>query len=73
MGNLCGKETSDPFAQPGRTLGSSPKPATGTARLPHRIAGPAAGGRTLGGRMETDDARMAAAQAAQVSSGSLRL
>ncbi|KAF4637416.1 hypothetical protein G7Y89_g629 [Cudoniella acicularis] len=47
MGNLCGKESSpDPFAQPGRTLGSAPAPSnTRTAPLPKKVGGPP---RTLG-------------------------
>ncbi|KAI9816393.1 MAG: hypothetical protein M1832_005060 [Thelocarpon impressellum] len=74
MGNACGKETShpEPFAQPGRTLSSAPPPASGTASVPKgrasvgRIHG--GGPRTLGGPAPsngTEDARAAAAQAAE--------
>lgn len=68
MGNLCGKASkeSDPFAQPGRTLGSAPqKSAEPRAPIP-RIDGQ---GRTLGGGSSGQgaDARSAAAKAAEVS------
>ncbi|KAI9775965.1 MAG: hypothetical protein M1839_000664 [Geoglossum umbratile] len=72
MGNLCGKESSDPFAGPGRQLGSSSPPASsGRATLPNskkpKITGP---GRTLSenthaGGGAGDDARRQAAQAAE--------
>ncbi|KAI9882502.1 MAG: hypothetical protein M1823_005751 [Watsoniomyces obsoletus] len=64
MGNLCGKQSSDPFAQPGRTLGSAPAPASGTAPLPRVSAAPRPG-RTLGGGRDDSDARRAAALAAE--------
>jgi hypothetical protein len=73
MGNLCGKESSDPFAGPGRQLGSSSPPASsGRATLPSskkpKITGP---GRTLSENTHAaggggDDARRQAAQAAEV-------
>ena len=69
MGNLCGKESSDPFAQPGRTLGSAPPPSEGTSRLPAGVSSTVGGpGHTLGGSgpSATDDARRAAALAAEV-------
>ena len=67
MGNLCGKASkeSDPFAQPGRTLGSAPsKPTEPRAAVP-RIDSQ---GRTLGGGNSGQgaDARSAAAKAAEV-------
>ncbi|KAI9747010.1 MAG: hypothetical protein M1815_004739 [Lichina confinis] len=68
MGNLCGKESSDPFAQPGRTLGSAPPPSEGTSRLPAGVSSTVGGpGHTLGGSgpSATDDARRAAALAAE--------
>lgn len=73
MGNLCGKESSDAFAQPGRTLSSAP-PAQNqnqTASVPKKVVvgGPA---RTLGsgggsGSSAQEDARRKAAEAAEVS------
>lgn len=69
MGNICGKESkdSDPFSQPGRTLESAPPPRSTNARssVPPNITSQ---GRTLGGpaRGDTEDARRAAAQAAEV-------
>ncbi|MCJ1364065.1 hypothetical protein MMC16_003174 [Acarospora aff. strigata] len=68
MGNICGKASkdSDPFSQPGRTLGSAPPPRPANARstIPSNVNSP---GRTLGGpaRGDTEDARRAAAQAAE--------
>ncbi|KAI9819926.1 MAG: hypothetical protein M1827_006496 [Pycnora praestabilis] len=71
MGNLCGKESKpDPFSQPGRTLENGAAPSASTSGVPKRtttgqkISGP---GRTLGGpvRSDTEDARRAAAQAAE--------
>lgn len=70
MGALCGKEskTSDPFSQPGRTIGSAPPPQpTPRAGLP-KISGQ---GQTLGpssapSNAEPNDARRAAAKAAEV-------
>ena len=71
MGNLCGKEAADPFSQPGRTLDSAPPPASGTSSIPkhrsasgHRVS--SGGSRTLGGRSNTEEARQAAARAAEV-------
>ncbi|KAH8808269.1 hypothetical protein F5884DRAFT_900528 [Xylogone sp. PMI_703] len=47
MGNLCGKQSDDPFAQPGRTLGSAPPPSSNpTSSVPRKVGGPP---RTLGG------------------------
>ena len=69
MGNICGAESKDPdpFAQPGRTLGSAPPAPSVNARssVPPNVNSK---GRILGGppRGETDDARRAAAQAAEV-------
>ncbi|KAH6719188.1 hypothetical protein DL95DRAFT_391284 [Leptodontidium sp. 2 PMI_412] len=81
MGNLCGKESSssDPFAQPGRTLssatpGSAPAAQNQTSSLPKKVVvgGPA---RTLGaastaaqgggGSSAQEDARRKAAEAAE--------
>ncbi|KZF26399.1 hypothetical protein L228DRAFT_279606 [Xylona heveae TC161] len=65
MGNCCGKESksSDPFEQPGRTLGSAPPPsANQRASVPARANVP---GRTLGGANPNQDPREAAAKAAQ--------
>lgn len=72
MGNLCGKQSEDPFAQPGRTVGSVPPPSNNqTASLPRKVGGPA---RTLGGSNAKDtgdispeEARKRAAAAAEVS------
>jgi len=69
MGNICGKESksSDPFSQPGRTVGSAPTPQTAPRAAVPKISGQ---GQTLGGQSskEPDDARRAAARAAEVSS-----
>lgn len=82
MGNCCSSRDSSPkdnFAGPGRTLGSAP-PRTENAKVsvPSRAAGgqqagasaTAAGGQTLGGGGggggDTNDARSAAARAAEV-------
>ncbi len=71
MGNLCGKESSDAFAQPGRTLESAPAPKT-TSSVPRKVGGPP---RTLGGPApgssttspeDQQDARRKAAEAAEV-------
>lgn len=74
MGNLCGKQESESFSSPGRTLGSAPPqpktaavPASATASKPPRVGGPP---RTLGGgggpSSESDqDARRRAAEAAE--------
>ncbi|KAI9765290.1 MAG: hypothetical protein M1840_007489 [Geoglossum simile] len=74
MGNLCGKESSDSFAGPGRQLGSSSPPVSGgRAALPNpkpKITGPgrtlSEGARPTGASGGTgDDARRQAAQAAE--------
>ena len=75
MGNICGKESkADPFAQPGRTLGSAP-PQQSRASIPKGTTGTGASGRTLGGTSAASgngsgakgsDARGAAAKAAEV-------
>ncbi|KAH7403382.1 hypothetical protein BKA64DRAFT_641372 [Cadophora sp. MPI-SDFR-AT-0126] len=75
MGNLCGKESSDAFAQPGRTLSSAPAASSAqnqnqTSSLPKKVVvgGPA---RTLGsggqstGSSAQEDARRKAAEAAE--------
>jgi hypothetical protein len=69
MGNLCGKESADPFAQPGRTLGSAPALQT-TSSVPASkkivVGGPP---RTLGGSVSSStegDAKANAAAAAEV-------
>ncbi|KAK0392618.1 hypothetical protein NLU13_2113 [Sarocladium strictum] len=74
MGNICGKQD-DPFAQPGRRVGTSPSSnAQGssnnkTVPVPKKkVGGP---GRTLGGSSQeassasADDARRRAAEAAE--------
>ncbi|TVY56012.1 hypothetical protein LCER1_G001764 [Lachnellula cervina] len=69
MGNLCGKESGDPFAQPGRTLSSAPASNnnTQTAPLPKKlISAP----RKLGSSAPQssaaqEDARRKAAEAAE--------
>ncbi|KAK0104536.1 hypothetical protein ONS95_004825 [Cadophora gregata] len=73
MGNLCGKESSDAFAQPGRTLAEA-HPASGTqnqnptASVPKKVVvgGPP---RTLGSGGQSgsaqEDARRKAAEAAE--------
>jgi hypothetical protein len=76
MGNICGKEKHDPFAQPGRTLSSAPPPSnTQTSPLPPkvRVGGPP---QTLGGSpgkttttAAQEDARRKAAEAAEVGGG----
>jgi hypothetical protein len=65
-GALCGKQSisDDPFAQPGRTVGSAPPPQT-RASVP-KVSGQ---GQTLGGSSTGGgggDARSAAAKAAEV-------
>jgi hypothetical protein len=72
MGNVCGKEEPDPFATPGRPLGTTPAKAS-TAPVPskaqRKVGGPA---RTLGGSGSqgesagSDEARRRAAAAAEV-------
>lgn len=75
MGNICGKQESDPFAQPGRRLGSAPPPSSGTAPVPAAAGKKKVGGppRTLGGGGGSasasggpDEARRQAAAAAEV-------
>ncbi|CAG8950525.1 hypothetical protein HYFRA_00002733 [Hymenoscyphus fraxineus] len=70
MGNLCGKESPDPFAQPGRTLASAPPPPENpTAPLPKKVSGPrtlgSAGTNVGGGSQQQEDARRRAAKAAE--------
>ena len=70
MGNLCGKPSkeNDPFAQPGRTLGSVPakpsEPRASIATINSR--GQTLGGSRGGGAGDSSDARSAAAKAAEV-------
>lgn len=67
MGNLCGKQSddSDPFSQPGRTIGSAPQAQQNPRAGVPKIKGP---GQTLGGSTgSATDARSAAARAAEVS------
>ena len=71
MGNLCGKPSkdTDPFAQPGRTLGPAPpQPSKPRASVPKISGGTGSQGKTLGGdtSAEQSDARSAAAKAAEV-------
>lgn len=71
MGGLCSKSANeaDPFAQPGRVLGTSSQPAS--APPPRKLTS-STPGRTLGGNENPDstraaeDARSAAARAAEV-------
>ncbi|KAF2094917.1 hypothetical protein NA57DRAFT_60321 [Rhizodiscina lignyota] len=86
MGNLCSKDSpkkSDNFASPGRVLGSAPsRPENAKAAIPAAASGAtqpppqqpanAGSGRTLGGGDGADDAKAAAARAAEVSFHSLR-
>ncbi|KAG9234133.1 hypothetical protein BJ875DRAFT_441589 [Amylocarpus encephaloides] len=75
MGNICGKASHDPFAQPGRTLASTPAPTFNpTAPVPKKVAGPP---RTLGpasaspgGNSRQEDARRKAAEAAETRANS---
>ncbi|OCK97811.1 uncharacterized protein K441DRAFT_371595 [Cenococcum geophilum 1.58] len=69
MGNLCGKQSKDPFAGQGRTLGSAqPPPQRTTAPVPTRPTPQRESqGRTVGGtERSSDDPRAAAARAAEV-------
>ena len=68
MGNLCSKSANeaDPFAQPGRVLGNSSQPSSGPPPRNLTVSTP---GRTLGNSESTtaaEDARRAAARAAEV-------
>ena len=67
MGNICGKEskTSDPFSQPGHTVGSAPPSQPAPRAAVPKVSGQ---GHSLGGKSgsEPDDARKAAARAAEV-------
>jgi hypothetical protein len=72
MGALCGKQESDAFSRPGRTVGSA-APASGTAPLPGAAVKKNVGAppRTLGGSggapgSGAQDARQRAAAAAEV-------
>ncbi|KAB8339198.1 hypothetical protein FH972_022132 [Carpinus fangiana] len=68
MGNLCSSSSNkdDPFAQPGRTLGSAAPPQQGRTSVPKpKIQG---SGRTVGGAaasLPESDPRAAAAKAAE--------
>ncbi|ETN36440.1 uncharacterized protein HMPREF1541_08718 [Cyphellophora europaea CBS 101466] len=67
MGNLCSKSSNEPdhFAAPGRPLGSASATGPSSAPVPQKIAKNSPG-RTLGGDSSSpDDARSAAAQAAE--------
>lgn len=69
MGNLCGKQSKDPFAGQGRTLGSAqPPPQRTTTPVPTRPTPQRESqGRTVGGtERSSDDPRAAAARAAEV-------
>ena len=77
MGNLCSKSANqtDNFSGPGRTVGSSTQPKPTTAPVPAKIT-TSTPGRTLGGgdgAAATDDARSAAARAAEVRGYTARL
>ncbi|KAF2131483.1 hypothetical protein P153DRAFT_365063 [Dothidotthia symphoricarpi CBS 119687] len=69
MGNLCGKQSKDAFDGPGRTLASTPAPAT-KASIPatlsstpaRKVGGPP---RTLGEGNAGSDPKAAAAAAAE--------
>ncbi|KAL2043618.1 hypothetical protein N7G274_003925 [Stereocaulon virgatum] len=73
MGNLCGKPSkSDPFSQPGRTVGSAPPPSTAPrATIPKTTTtttttqGQNLGGPTTAAGDNRDEARRAAARAAE--------
>src|SRR2546421_8496559 len=74
MGSLCSKSANeaDPFAQPGRVLGNSSQPSS--VRPPRNLTA-STPGRTLGGSESTtaaEDARRAAARAAEVLERRLR-
>lgn len=73
MGNLCGKEETNNFAQPGRTVSSAPAPKS-TSSVPRKVGGPArklgssnaAASATAQTSESADDARRKAAEAAEV-------
>ncbi|EEH45719.1 uncharacterized protein PADG_01869 [Paracoccidioides brasiliensis Pb18] len=72
MGSLCSKayNPTEPFAHPGRVLGTNPNPSQAPrAPLPHQVNSQANAGRTLGGSQGSsrgnDDPRNAAARAAE--------
>jgi len=75
MGNCCGKESSDPFSTPGRTLSSAPASnANKTSSVPKKVGGPP---RTLGSSnaspqsaSQQEDARRKAAEAAEARANS---
>jgi len=62
MGNICGKESADSFAKPGRTLSSAPPPSNTTTI-------PVPKSRKVGGKAaavpNSEDARRQAAAAAE--------
>ncbi|KAF7560713.1 hypothetical protein G7046_g3420 [Stylonectria norvegica] len=72
MGNCCGKPDPEAFAQPGRVLGASAPPASGSVPVPKTVGGPP---RTLGGgaapaggstsSADQDEVRRKAAEAAE--------
>lgn len=74
MGNICGKTESDPFSQPGRTVGAAPASGPQSSSVPAKAkaAKPKVGGPayTLGGSsgQSPEEARSKAAQAAEVKS-----
>jgi len=71
MGGICSKSSNPPdnFQTPGRVLGSAPPAAPKTAPTPKKVTAAGGPGRTLGGPSsgtgETNDARSAAAKAAE--------
>ncbi|OCK76276.1 hypothetical protein K432DRAFT_446140 [Lepidopterella palustris CBS 459.81] len=75
MGNLCGKQSNDPFAGPGRTLASAPPPAQNArSSVPRKMSSTQPqqqrrnnnAGRAVGGpERSSDDPRAAAARAAE--------
>ncbi|KAG9249843.1 uncharacterized protein F5Z01DRAFT_640815 [Emericellopsis atlantica] len=78
MGNICGKEKSDNFTSPGRTVGTAPpQNAAPKASVPKKAAKVTGPGRTLGGSVGSgstpstegqqtpEEARRRAAEAAE--------
>lgn len=73
MGNICSKSANQPdnFSSPGRIVGSSTQPQPASAAVPARLT-TSTPGRALGGggggdgSTAVDDARSAAAKAAEV-------